>query len=249
MKVRPPPFLLTLFSVIALWAVVTETGLLRHRAVAGPIDTGRALLEGFADGTLGADLGATTLRVVLGVGLGLLVGLPLGLWIGTSTRRRDLLEPGMDFLRAIPPLLVFPLLLLVFGYGDRARVGVVAYAAALVIALYVVAGIQRARPERVRVLRAMGASRWQMLRWLHFYEVLPGSMTALRHAVATGLVVAVVTEMVVGAPAGLGSRAVNAQIAYDAPGIYAVILLTGVVGSLAGHALLALERRVIFWAG
>ena len=244
-----PPWLVSLVVSVAIWAALTETGWIEHRAIAGPVATVGSLLDGFVDGALFADVLATALRVAAGVALGLLAGLPLGLWIGTSSIRRAALEPPMDFLRAIPPLLVFPLLLLAFGYDERARVGVIAFAAALVVAVYVAAGIRRARPERLRMLQAMGASRWQTLRWLHLYEVLPGCLTAARHAVSTGLVVAVVTEMIVGAPAGLGSRAVSAQIAYDAPGLYAVILLTGALGYIAGHALILVERRTVFWAG
>lgn len=232
---------------LGLWAALTETGLFRHRAVAGPVATWAAFARGVADGELLDDLGATAFRVAIGVLLGLLAGLPLGVFVGLSSERKRVLDPGLDFLRAIPPLLVFPLLLLAFGYDDRARVGVVAWAATLVISLYVTAGVGRSRRERLRALRAMGASRRQQLRWLHLYEVLPSCLTALRHAVATGIVVAVVTEMVVGVPHGLGARAVAAQIAYDTPGLYAVILMTGAVGYLLGRLLLALERRLVFW--
>lgn len=240
--------LVSVAAVLAGWAAVAETGLVRHRAVAGPIGTARAIGAGLADGTLPADLLATVGRAGLGVALGLALGLPLGLWIGTSGTRRALLEPGADFLRSIPPLLVFPLLLLALGYGEPARVGAVAYATSLVIVLHVAAGVRLGRPERRRALVAMGASRAQRLRWLHLYEALPGCLTALRHAVSTGLVVAVVTEMVVGAPAGLGSRAVSAQIAYDTPGLYAVIAVAGAVGYGAAASLVAAERRLTFWA-
>ena len=153
----------------------------------------------------------------------------------------------MDFLRAVPPLLVFPLLLLAFGYGDLARVGAIAYATTLVIALYVSTGVRRVPRGRVDALRVMGATRWQILRWVQLYEILPSCLTALRHSVSAGLVVAVVTEMVVGATEGLGSRAVSAQIAYDAPGLYAVILVTGACGYALGALLVAVEHRVVFW--
>lgn len=231
------------------WAGVVDTGLVRHRALAGPLATTQSVAAGFADGTLGADVAASAWRVAAGVALGLVLGAPLGLWIGTSGLRARLVEPSLDFLRAIPPLLVFPLLLLAFGYDDRARIGAVAWAAVLVVSLHVAARAGRARPERLRALRAMGASRWQLLRWHHAYEALPVTLTALRHAVATGIVVAVVTEMVVGAPHGLGSRAVQAQIAYDTADLYGVIFVTGLLGWAVGRAILGAERRLVTWSG
>lgn len=231
---------LALGAVLGGWAALTETGLVRHRAVAGPIATARATYEGVASGALLADLGATAARVAVGVSLGLAAGLLLGVVAGRRTRA---LEPALDFLRAIPPLLVFPFLLLAFGYGETARVGVIAWACALVVSLHVAGALAAGSPERLRAIRAMGASRWQTLRWLHAYEVLPACATGLRHAVATGIVVAVVTEMVVGAPHGLGARAVAAQVAYETPQLFAVVLSTGAVGYATSQALLALERR------
>ncbi len=186
---------LSVAMVFALWAAFTETGLYHHRAVAGPVQTLQAL---FMNGAWLADLAATSCRLGIGLALGVVIGLPTGLWLGTSARRRALFEPGVDFLRAVPPLLVFPLLLLAFGYGEAARVGAVTYASALVISLYLSSGVPKVRSERVRALEAMGASRWQIVRWLHFYEMLPVSLTAIRHAASAGMVVAVVTEMVRG---------------------------------------------------
>ncbi len=232
---------------ILLWAAFTETGLVEHRAVAGPFATAGALGAGLGSGELLLDLGATAARVGAGVLLGLLVGLPVGVFVGVSRDRARELEPGLDFLRAVPPLLIFPLLLLAFGYGESARVGVIGWAAALVISLHVAAGLAGGADQRLRTLRAMGASRWQTLKWLHVYEMLPAASTAIRHGIATGLVVAVVTEMVIGVPHGLGARAVAAQIAYETPELYAVILLTGAVGYLASRVLLVLERRIVHW--
>jgi len=233
------------------WAACTETGLIEHRAIAGPVATAGALADGIASGGLLLDLGATAARIAGGVLLGLLWGLPIGLASGVlkseGSPRAAGLEPSLDFLRAIPPLLIFPLLLLAFGYGERARVGVIGWAAALVISMHVASGLGRASSQRLRALRAMGASRWQTFRWLYFYETLPAGVTALRHAFSTAGVVAVVTEMVIGVPHGLGARAVAAQIAYETADLYAVICLTGGAGYLVSRTLLALEPHLIRW--
>ncbi len=232
---------------VGAWAGLVDGGLVHHRAIAGPSATALALVHGLADGTLGADVSATGLRVLVGVALGAAFGLPVGLWLGGHRTRRQLLEPGLDFLRAVPPLLIFPLLLLAFGYGDTARIGAIAWAAALVVALHVSAGLAHTGATRARALQAMGASRLQRLLWCDLFEVLPHVTTALRHAVGTGLVVGVVTEMVVGAPHGLGARAMSAQVAYDVPQLYAVVLLTGLLGFSAARVLLVTERHLLFW--
>lgn len=233
--------------VLALWAALDALGLLRHRALAGPAATGRALLGAFAQGVLAEDVAATAFRVVAAVALAVVPGAVLGFWIGSSRRHTRLLEPSLDFLRSVPPLLVLPLFLMALGYGDVARIAAATWAATWVVALHISAGAQRGNPERARFLSALGATRWQRLKWLRLPEILPHTFVALRHGLSTSLVVTVVTEMMLGAARGLGGRAMSAQIAYDVPLLYGVILLTGAMGFVASELLLALERKLVSW--
>lgn len=237
----PWPWLVGFFAV---WSLLVDTGLVAHRALAGPLATLRTLASDLARGSLLGDTLATSARVCAGVTIGLLLGAAVGGFLGVHRAARRVLEPGLDFLRAVPPLLVFSLLLLALGYGESARVGCVALSSALVVSLHAAAALASIDPRRVRLLQVMGASPRSLLRYLYVYEAAPACLLAARQAVSTGLVVAVVTEMIVGAPAGLGTRALDAQIAYDAPRLYAVMLITGVLGQLATHALLAAERRL-----
>jgi len=231
---------------LAIASALLDGGVVRHRALAGPIAIGRALVAALRDGSLAGDLGATLGRTLAGVALGAFAGTALGLAAAASRRA---LEPSLDFLRAVPPLLVLPLLFLALGYGEPARVLAIAWAAALASSLHIGAAAARPGGERVRALRAMGASRLQIARFVGVYELAPPALVALRQAFATGLVVAVVSEMVMGAEHGLGARAVSAQIAYDTPGLWAVLCAAGAAGWSVGRAILALERRVAHWSG
>ena len=233
--------------VVAAWTAVTETGLVHHRAIASPIGILRALADGATSGSLAADLGATTARMFVGLVAGLAVGVALGLGVGSSARFARWLEAPLELMRAIPPLLFFPLLLLVFGYGEVARVSAAALAAGLVVSLHVAAGVRRVSPTRARFLRALGATRWQRFRWQLAYELAPIVATATQHAIAASLVVTVVAEMLVGAEHGLGARAVAAQISYDAPSMWLALLVTGLLGVALARGVALLERRVVTW--
>lgn len=230
--------------LVLLWAAL---GLVRHRAIAGPLETMRALVRGLNEGHLLFDITATLARTGAGLVAGLLVGAVGGLALAASPLRARAAEPGLDFLRAIPPLLVLPLFMLGLGYGDGARIATITWAVALAVSLHVAAAARRRRPERLRALVAMGATRWQRLRWLDAYEAIAALFPTLRQAAALALVVSVVSEMVGGADAGLGTAALHAQITYDAPALWAVLVLAGFVGLATSQALLWLERRVVHW--
>lgn len=236
-----------LVGVLVGASVLLDGGWLRHRALAGPLAIGAALRAALVGGSLVLDLRATFGRALLGVVLGACVGVPLGVVAGRSRARQGVIEPGLDFLRAIPPLLVLPLVLFALGYGEPSRVTLVAWASALVVSLHVGASAAQGGGERERALRAMGATRWQRLVWLELPQLVPPTLVALRHAFSVGLVVTVVTEMVIGAGHGLGARAVEAQLAYDTPALYAVLLATGSLGWSIGRALAAAESALAPW--
>jgi len=232
---------------LGIWALLEALGLLQHRAVAGPGAVGAALWKGVVQGTLWPDLAATLGRVMVAVVVALGPATAAGLWMGSSPRHTQLWEPTVEFWRAVPPLLVLPVFVLAFGYGEATRVGVAGWAAGWLVTIHVAAGVRRLHPQRDRYLRSLRAGWWQRLRWQWAYELLPQALLALRQAVGTALVVTVVTEMMLGASHGLGACAMRAQLTYDTPQLYAVILLTGAVGFLVAKAILALEHRLLRW--
>lgn len=236
-------------AVLAAWAGVTETSLVHHRAIASPLGVLRAVADGLADGSLPLDIIATTTRALAGLVAGLAAGVVVGLAVGSSATLARWTEAPLDLMRAVPPLLFFPLLLLAFGYGDVARISAAALAAALVASLHIAAGVRRVPQTRARFLRALGATRWQHFRWHLAYELAPIVATATQHAIAASVMVTVAVEMLAGAAHGLGARAVSAQITYDAPAMWMAILATGMLGVALSRVVALLERRLIGWTG
>lgn len=231
-------------AVLCAWSALGDTGVVRHRGLAGPLAVLGVLRVDLFERSFGLDIAASGLRVLCGVLLGSCAGVMLGLWLGGRPERRAALEPKLDFARTIPPLLIFSLFVLFLGYGEAARVLTIALVAALLVSMQLSAAMAAVSAERLRLLRALGAGWLARVRFVYLYELTPACLLALRQAVCAGLVVTVVTEMLVGAVYGLGTRALDAQIAYDAPRLYAVMLVTGALGHGVASALLRLEQRL-----
>ncbi|MBK8169014.1 MAG: ABC transporter permease subunit [Sandaracinaceae bacterium] len=229
--------------ILGAWSLLLDTQFVRHRALAGPISIARALWQGVMDGSLVDDTLATVTRAVGGLLIGAAAGTMLGLLLGTMRERTAPAESALDFARAIPPALMLPVFLLAFGYGDLTRVGIVAWTSTLVLSMHVAASVRQTPIARLRIFRSFHASRFQTLRLLYWHQATPAMLTGLRQGISLSLIVAVVTEMLIGAPHGLGLRAVSAQVAYEAPGLYAVILVVGSLGYLSSKILLGVESR------
>jgi len=71
-------------------------------------------------------------------------------------------------------------------------------------------------------------------------------VTGVRLATSVALILAITGELVIGSP-GLGKEIDLAQQGGAVPVVYAVILVTGLLGVLANVGMRAVERRVLAW--
>jgi NitT/TauT family transport system permease protein len=226
-------------AVLGAWVLVARADVGGRPLIAGPLQTAQAMADGGPQ--LAADLLATLGRAAAGLALGGVVGAVLGLLAATLGRAAPLFETLLDFARSVPPVVLLPVFLLALGYGDSARVATIAAGCAAILAVSV-ATAASARSPRSELLGLYGASWRQRLWWTQPWESLPTLASGLRIAAATAVVVATVTEMVAGAPYGVGARIVSAQVAGQTPQLTAAVVVAGVAGWALNAALRALER-------
>lgn len=236
-------------ACLLLWSAVAALRLASPLLVPSPLSVLRALGSvSFGADQIWSDLGLTTARTLASFTLSVLVGVPVGLTMGFLKPLYRSLEFLVDFLRSIPPIALFPLFLLAFGAGETAKVGVALYGCALIMIINCVYGVLNA-PSLHRILAAAcGLSEWQIL----WKIVLPGSLpqvfVGMRTALSLSLVLIIVVEMSIGSESGLGRKIYDYHLIFDAPRMYAAIILTGVLGYSLNRLFLALERRILHWA-
>jgi ABC-type nitrate/sulfonate/bicarbonate transport system permease component len=229
---------------IAVWAQVVDPVLLPL-----PTDTFRALWTGMIGGKLGADFWHTLERTFLATIIAAVIAIPLGIFLGASERLYRSVEFVVDFFRSTPASAMFPLFLVLFGVGDRTKISVAAFGAALVILFNVAYGVMNARKTRLLAARVMGASRLRVLTDVMLLESLPQTFVGLRNGVSLALVIVVVAEMFIGSTDGLGHRVFEAQQLFEMADMYAAIFAAGALGYGLNLMFLLIERRFVHWSG
>ncbi|MBL8917820.1 MAG: ABC transporter permease subunit [Myxococcaceae bacterium] len=236
---RLVPSLLVVAIVCACWWGLAAVEVGGRSLVASPWQTAAALPGAWR--SLGGHLLATLGRSAAGFLVGSLGGVALGLLAAGLRRRAPVVDGLLDFARSIPPVVLFPLALLAFGYTELSRVVTVALACAWLVALAVTTAARPPASARAEVLGLAGATRWQRLRWTQPWEGLAALVVGVRSAASMAIIVAVVTEMVVGVAQGLGSDVVSAQIAGDEVRLTLDVLGLGLLGFALNAGLRALE--------
>jgi ABC-type nitrate/sulfonate/bicarbonate transport system permease component len=235
---------LILLWYFAVWAQVVDPVLLPS-----PTDTFRALWTGLIGGQLGADFWHTVARTILATVIAGAIAIPLGIFLGASERLYRSVEFVVDFFRSTPASAMFPLFLVLFGVGDRTKISVAAFGAALVILFNVAYGVMNARKTRLLAAKVMGASRLRVLTDVMLLESLPQTFVGLRNGVSLALVIVVVAEMFIGSTDGLGHRVFEAQQLFEMADMYAAIFAAGALGYGLNLLFLLIERRFVHWSG
>lgn len=193
-----------------------------------------------------SSLGNTLLGWSVGLVIALVAGIVVGVVIGSNRWIREFTHSTIEFLRPIPSVGLIPIAIVVFGVRPAATIAIVVWACFWVILIHVIYGVADVDPVADATARSYGLGFFSRARFVVWPTVLPYLMTGLRLSGTIALVVAVTIEIVVQAP-GIGQMIAQYQSAGNAPVVYALALLAGVLGLVINLALARLERASLGW--
>jgi ABC-type nitrate/sulfonate/bicarbonate transport system permease component len=205
-----------------------------------------ALADELAQGAFWTALVDTLTGWALGLLIAASAGIVLGVVIGSVPVLRAATASTIEFLRPIPSVALIPLAVLLYGASLRSTLLLVVYAAFWQVLIQVLYGVQDVDPVAEETARSYGLGRWARVRHLLWPTALPYVMTGLRLAAAVALVLAITGELVIGSP-GLGARIAVAQASGAVPDMYALIVVTGLLGVGINLIARTVERRALAW--
>jgi len=212
-------------------------------ALAPPTAAVRAFGAAALDGTLwqatAFTLGSAAIGLAVGAGAGMLAGIALGL----APRLARMSFLSVEVLRPVPSVALIPLAMLVFGFGLRMEVSVVAFATFWPMLVLSQAAARQVAPQLLEVAAALELSPGARVAKIVLPAMVPRLFVALRLAIAVALVVAVTVEIAAN-PNGMGYAIMIAQQSLDPALMLAWLFWIGVVGYVVNAAALALQRCV-----
>ena len=188
----------------------------------------------------------TLKEVVLGFLAALVAGVILAALITYSKILESSIYPIVIASQTVPVIAIAPLLLIWVGYGIEPKIIIVALISFYPIAVNTVDGMKSVDPDMVRMMRTLGASRWQIFSKLQVPTSLPFMFSGIKIGISVSVIAAVIGEWV-GGSAGLGYLITYSQPLFLTARVFAAIVLLSVMGiSLFALASL-LERLMLPW--
>ncbi|MEO3826392.1 ABC transporter permease [Actinomadura sp. B10D3] len=189
----------------------------------------------------------TARSTAVGFALAALIAVPTGVLVGRSDVLFHATRFIIEFLRPIPVVAIIPLVVLLYGTGFEATLFLVAFAAVFPILLQTVYGVRDTDPVALDTARSFRLGRLREFLVVVLPSALPFVVTGLRISASLALLVALSTEIVIGAP-GLGQQIVLAQSGNATAQMYALILAAGLLGVLFNGLLARAAGMAAPWA-
>jgi NitT/TauT family transport system permease protein len=202
--------------------------------------------HGTALGSLGDQIRVTLEEAIIGFFIGTALGIVCGIALGRIRFLADVFSPYIKVLNSIPRIVLGSVFILAFGLGIESKILLVIVLVFFGVFFNAFQGVREVDRNLIANATILGGSRWQVTR----HVVLPSAFTwiiaSLHVSFGFALIGAIVGEFL-GASQGLGRLIRDAQGTFNANGVWAAMLIMGIVALTAEWFITRLENRLLRW--
>lgn len=196
---------------------------------------------------LWADTVASLSRLGAGIAISAVLALVLGVLIGFIPRVRAGLAPFVSALSLIPPITILPILFIVFGLGETAKIMLIVIGSGLVMIRAVAQAVTEIPREQIVKAETLGATTWQMIMRVVVPQILPRLITAMRLGLVPAWIFLISAEAIASTE-GLGYRIflVRRYLAMDV--ILPYVVWITLLAYIIDRTLMFISHRAFRWA-
>lgn len=236
--------LIAVAVIILIWYFCSDREVVPAYMLPSPLDVVRAFCDNFS---VMMQQAAVTLQEAC---YGLLIGIALAFVIATLMDRFSFLYkalyPILIITQTVPTIAIAPLLVLWMGFGMAPKITLVVITTFFPIAIGLLGGFEGVDPDAVNLMRAMGASRVQIFRYVKLPNAAASFFSGLKVSASYAVVGAVISEWL-GGFEGLGVYMTRVKKAYAFDKMFAVIVFISVISLLLMGLVNLLERATMPW--
>lgn len=205
-------------------------------------ETVAALISLVAGRELWTALWISNEALITGFGAAMALGAPLGMTLGRWPALDRWIDPYIHLLLVVPTTALVPIVFMLGGPGLLTRASVVAIFALPIVMQCSRTAIRQVDPRLRDIARSFCATTAQEWRTVILPAAVPGLALGVRLGLARAVEGMVVVELLLIA-VGVGGLLLDFQGRFDAPRVFAVILVVMAEAALLSHTGRRLERR------
>ena len=238
--------LATPLLLIAIWWSYVRLFDVPRFVLPAPSDVWWAFFALFRDGTIWPHLAHTLGIIAAGFGIGSALGFALGFVLGKSPRLERIVGPYLFFFQTAPKIALAPLFILWFGLGLTSQIVLVVSLVFFPVMAGTILGLRSVPVNFGFLADVLNLSKRDRLVRIELPSAVPEIFAGLKVGAVQATIGAILAEWLSGAQ-GLGYLMVFAGTTYKAPMLFAMVLITSLLGILIYQTVAGLEKWLLSW--
>ena len=197
-------------------------------------------------GAFWKDIKSSLTCVFSGFGLGFATALPIAFLMAWYTPVQKIIEPWINFIRNIPALGYAPLIVIIFGVGQKPAIILIWICTFMTMSITIYQGIKNIDVTLIKAARVLGANDFDIFLKVICPATVPFIITAVRLGLSAALTTLLAAEST-GAQAGIGMRIRSLANSFDSPPMLMYIIMLGIIGLILVKIVDIIERKLTAW--
>lgn len=240
----------TLLVFLAIWQALTASGIIPGYLLPTALDVLTALWADVVDIVTGGDMWrhfyTTLIEIVIGFLLSVVIGVGIGALLSEFKAVRRATYPYVVAANATPRIAFAPLIVIWFGFDYASKIVMAIAVAVFPVIVNTMAGLAATDRDDLRLMRALGATRTQLMWRVRIPTALPYLFAGFETAMLFAAVGAVIGEFMAG-DAGLGYVTLLTQELFRLDEAFSAIALLSLQGFLLHRLVVIAGRKLVFW--
>jgi ABC-type nitrate/sulfonate/bicarbonate transport system permease component len=237
---------ISIVALLAAWELASHSGALTPFQLPAPGAVAERIWSDALSGDLAINTGDTLFRAMVGFAIAAVGGIVIAMAMSRSAIARWFFDPIISVGFPMPKIAFLPVVILWLGVYDVSKITMIVFDAIFPVVAATLIGIQGVERELLWSARNTGAGERELLWQIILPAALPQILTGLQVALPLSLIVAVVTEMLMGGY-GLGGAMITASRFANSAGVFAGIVEIAVVGYCLVKIMSLIRRRLLIW--
>ena len=225
-KIAP---VIAIFAVILIWYICNDMQVIPAYMLPSPTDVFKSFVDNFD--VMMAQAAVTLQEAIYGLLIGIVIAFVVASLMDRFVFLHKALYPLLVISQTIPTIAIAPLLVLWMGFGMAPKITLVVITTFFPIAIGLLNGFSSVDGDAIKLMRSMGANRFQIFRYVKLPSALPSFFSGLQVSASYAIVGAVISEWL-GGFNGLGVYMTRVKKAYAFDKMFAVIIFISAISLL-----------------
>ena len=231
-------------AILIIWEIISRSGILPQYVLPAPSNIVVSLVVNFP--SLLDDMIITLLEALIGFAIAILLAVAMAIIMDSVIGFKKTVYPVMIISQTIPIIILAPLFIIWFGYGYTPKVVIVVLICFFPITISLLQGLVSVDRELIDLLRSMGASKFQLYRFVKIPSAMPNFFAGLKIAATYSIMGATIGEWV-GGKNGLGVYMIRAKQSFATDRVFAAIIIIVVLSILLLKIIEFAEDKYMPW--